>query len=408
MIIIMKTIGIIAEFNPFHNGHRYLIEQARKQTGADFCIIVMSGSYVQRGEPAVIGKIDRVRCALKSGADLVLELPVSYSSAGAEAFAHGGISILNSLGMIDHICFGAETDDPDALRTIAGILNDPPEEYVSRLKHGLKEGLSYPAARAAALPEYADILNGSNNILGIEYIKALDRLKSVITPVSIKRIGTDHNEVSIGEYASAMGIRQSINKLPKDLNMYMPTECAEILWNSLGKSCPVTLEDMHPYLDHALLTMNTAEIAALQDLNTDLANRIVNKYLDGNYNDISDFIVSMRTKELTYTRLSRALLHIILNLADMTRDGEGRLLPCPYTRILGFKKEARALMHELKDHSLIPLINKPADAGALFTDRRSSELFEAGVRADRMYDAVAARKFGFHPADTMRTGPLII
>ncbi len=414
MIICMKTVGIIAEFNPFHNGHKYLFEQARIKTGADHVVVVMSGSFVQRGEPAVTCRTDRALAALKCGADLVLELPVSYATASAEAFAYGGISILNSLGAVDHVCFGTESDDVDGFREIALTLVNPTPEYDSMLRQGLKSGLSYPAARAAALPEHASLLDGSNNVLAIEYIKAMIRLDSRMDPVAIPRIGMNYNDEAISEHASAAGIRAAISQnldspdsLRDVLGVCVPADCHESLMNSIGRTCPVTLSDMLPYLDHAMLTMNVDQISRLQDLNPDLADRMTNAYYGSCGNDAADYLKSMRTKELTYSRLSRAMLHVMLNLRDLTRDDEGILLPCPYARILGFKKEARALMHELKSRSSIPLISKPADSGRNLTDERSLELFEATIRADRLYDAMITRKFGFRPADTMRVSPII-
>ena len=188
----MKTVGIIAEYNPFHNGHKYQIEKAKELTGADYCIVVMSGNFVQRGTPAFMDKYLRAKAALTCGADLVIELPVHYAAASAEYFASGAVAILDRLGVIDYLCFGSECGNIEILSDIADVLISESDEFKNVLKQRLKEGVAYPKARndaicAAAphLTEYLDVLNYPNNILGLEYIKALKKRKSNIAPCTI-------------------------------------------------------------------------------------------------------------------------------------------------------------------------------------------------------------------------------
>lgn len=189
-----RVLGIIAEYNPFHNGHLYQIEEAKKQTGADYVVAVISGNFTQRGNTSLVNKWVKTDMALRSGVDIVIELPTVYSISSAENFAEGAIKILDSLKIVDTLCFGTETADFAALNNIANVLYNEPKEYVSLLNHELGKGVSYPKARESALmmylndiKRYANILSGSNNILAIEYLKALKKLKSSMRPFSVQR-----------------------------------------------------------------------------------------------------------------------------------------------------------------------------------------------------------------------------
>ena len=215
----MKTAGIIAEYNPFHTGHEYQINYIKEKLRTDYVVIAMSGDFVQRGTPALFSKYVRAEMALRSGADLVLELPVSISSASAELFARGGVQLLDGLGVTDILCFGSECGDTDALMELAKILANEPEDFQTALRRNLKNGMTFPKARSMALsavfPEsekYQQLLSSPNNILGIEYCKAILRENSSISPVSIKREGNDYHENTLSEnhFPSASAIRNAI------------------------------------------------------------------------------------------------------------------------------------------------------------------------------------------------------
>ena len=215
----MKTAGIIAEYNPFHTGHEYQINYIKEKLRTDYVVIAMSGDFVQRGTPALFSKYVRAEMALRSGADLVLELPVSISSASAELFARGGVQLLDGLGVTDILCFGSECGDTDALMELAKILAEEPEAFQDALRRNLKNGMTFPKARSMALsavfPEsekYQQLLSSPNNILGIEYCKAILRENSSISPVSIKREGNDYHENTLSEnhFPSASAIRNAI------------------------------------------------------------------------------------------------------------------------------------------------------------------------------------------------------
>lgn len=416
----MKTIGIISEFNPFHNGHKYIIEEAKRRLNADYAVIVMSGSFTQRGAPACMYKYDRVRAALSCGADAILEMPVSYATASAEAFAFGGVSILNSLNCIDTLCFGAECDDQKTLEAIADNLCAPSDDYQTALKTGLARGLSFPAARAEALPEYSEILSSPNNILAIEYIKALRIIGSDIQPHVIKRLGAGYHSMSISGYASAEAIRSRLEQtgMCSDIAGSIPEEISVMMSENYKRTYPVTISDMTLPAEYMLLTSSPDKLAGYQDMNPDLANRMhkaasvlsdqIHSETDGTTDfGLPDLIGSMRTKEMTYTRLSRAMLHCILQLKDMTRDEAGVLLECPYTRILGFRSESSELMHKMSASSRIPLINKAGDAHNLLS-AEAIPLWDATVRADRFYDMLLRHKYGTRLTDGCRISPMIL
>ena len=233
-----KVLGIIAEYNPFHNGHLYQIEEAKKQTGAEYVVAVISGNFAQRGNTSLVNKWIKTQMALENGIDLVIELPTVYSISSAENFAEGAIKILESLKIVDTLCFGTETGDFAALNNIANVLYNEPKEYITLLNHELGKGVSYPKARESALmmylndiKRYANILSGPNNILAIEYLKALKKLKSEIKPFSIQRKKVYYNdEKIIDEFASSTAIRKLVSRQQyDDLRKVMPTNAYMLL-----------------------------------------------------------------------------------------------------------------------------------------------------------------------------------
>jgi len=408
----MKTVGIIAEFNPFHNGHKYLIENAKKNTGSDYVVVVMSGSFVQRGEPAFMYKYDRIKAALNCGADLVLELPFHYSTATAETFAFGGVSLLNGLNTIDFLAFGSECGQIEMLTKASNALLCPTDEYQSLLQSYLEEGLSYPAARSKALFEFKDILDCPNNILGIEYLKAITKLSSKIIPFTILRndSGYNNDNLSCTSFSSAKAIRKALFECENidsfdEIRKFIPEEAMSNMLDTYHISYPISLDDMSEQFFITLLRSTPEEISALMDMNRDIANRIFKNIND--FTSISEFITKLKTKELTYSRLSRAILHILLNTKDITRDSKNELIPCKYSRILGFKQSSRPLLHEIVGNSSIPLINKAADANKILNGT-TLEMFNATINADRIYDYLIYKKYGTHQKDGCLISPIII
>ena len=387
--------GIIAEYNPFHNGHAYQIQKARELTGCDFVVVVMSGDFVQRGAPAVFDKYMRTKMALLGGADLVLELPIWASCASAEFFASGAVSILEGIGCTDFLCFGAEDERLSSMRKIANLLTDENAEFQMQLRKALKEGDSFPVARKKAFQSFLSeeeksILDKPNNILGIEYLKALKVQKSMINPVIVKREGQGyHSQELLKGFASASGIREAL-KADKELLMakkVMPEEIVDCFMQAVSQNQMVWEDDFSLILQYCLLRQeNSFELSCYSDVSNDLAMRMLKNR--NQFESYSGFIQTLKTKEMTYTRISRALLHILL---EMTLDGTKVFLEHPYTRILGFRKESQELLGILKAKKEIPVLTKLANYQKEL-ERIECKLLEKDLFASNLYESVAARK----------------
>ena len=403
----MKTVGLITEYNPFHNGHAYHIEKAKMLTDADRVIVVMSGDFVQRGAPAVMPKHLRTESALLSGASLIIELPVCFATGSAEYFAQGSISLLNQLGCIDSICFGSECGDLHLLKEIAQILADEPIEYQTALKQALKEGASFPAARQEALniysDKYSEILASPNNILGIEYLKALAKIHSKMEPFTIKRIGAGYHDMDIdGQFSSATAIRSDIYQLA-DVNSssesiplthiqtQIPSSCHELMKKNYQTRYPVKSDDFSLLLKAKLLSETADRLSHYLDMSPELANRILR--LRNDYLSFEQFCDLLKTKELTRSRISRSFIHVLLGI---TNDWLTAIkAPAPYARILGFRKDHADLLGILKQTSVIPLITSPARA--MLTDT-ARQMLELDIYASDLYESVITDLYGtpFH------------
>lgn len=403
----MKTVGLITEYNPFHNGHAYHIEKAKMLTGADRVIVVMSGDFVQRGAPAVMPKHLRAESALLSGASLIIELPVCFATGSAEYFAQGSISLLNQLGCIDSICFGSECGDLHLLKEIAQILADEPIEYQTALKQALKEGASFPAARQEALniysDKYSEILASPNNILGIEYLKALAKIHSKMEPFTIKRIGAGYHDMDIdGQFSSATAIRSDIYQLA-DVNSsseslplthiqtQIPSSCHELMKKNYQTRYPVKADDFSLLLKAKLLSETAGSLSHYLDMSPELANRILR--LRNDYLSFEQFCDLLKTKELTRSRISRSFIHVLLGI---TNDWLTAMkAPAPYARILGFRRDHADLLGILKRTSDIPLITSPARAVLADT---AYQMLELDIYASNLYESVITDLYGtpFH------------
>lgn len=365
----MQVNGIIAEYNPFHNGHLYQLKRSLEETGADYTVVAMSGNFVQRGSAALLDKHTRAEMALLGGADLVLELPALYAASSAEFFASGAIRLLDQLGVVDTVSFGSELGDTALLKKAAEILVQEPADFSSSLKHYLKEGMSYPNARTEAIIQHYPEFNGQdsifsspNNILGIEYIKALLRQNSSIRPVTIKRLGNGYHDRSAGApFCSALAIRQALfsGASPEFLAGQMPEEAAGLLGSWLDTHAPMQNEMLSLPLYYKLLSESSRGFSAYLDVSPALSERILNHL--GEYRGFEDFCNLLKTKEMTYTRISRCLLHILLNIKKEEMPSSSTPF-VPYARVLGFRKSAAPLLTAISKNSSIPLITKLADA----------------------------------------------
>lgn len=448
----MTTAGIIAEYNPFHNGHLYHIQETRKITGADYILVIMSGDFVQRGEPALMDLRARTEMALRCGADLVLELPVFFSCASAETFAAGGITILNQLHSVDFVSFGAENAnaDPAFWQEAAHFLAEEPPCYQNLLREHLRNGLTWPAAREKALlallGDQAALLARPNNILALEYLRSLIRLKSSIRPVFIQRTGNDYHDLSLsGASASASAIRSYVNReaaktsrllpgdgsfgstssaesLPGTLAAVLPPEALTVLQKNWLSSGPVTADDFSLLLHYRLLRLHDAgELTAYCDIGPDLANRIFR--LRGQFRNFSTFAELVKTKNTTLLHVQRALLHLILDLKTPSAFGEkGEFplfsgpVPPYYTRILGMKRSAANLLHKIKQNTQIPVLSKLADADRVFDrfeayeeqqKKTASLQLQETVLASHIYQSVLVQKYE-HPFIHEAASPILI
>lgn len=390
----MKTIGIIAEYNPFHNGHLYQLEKLRSETQADFIIAAMSGDFVQRGKPAVYDKYTRTKMALRAGADLVLELPACFATGSAEDFASCGVALLDRLGVVDLLGFGSESGDRGLLTKAAELLLHEPEGFTQNLQGLLRLGYSYPKARAAALKSFPDIsaaLASPNNILGIEYIKALKRRKSPIKPVTIRRSGQEyHGTDAVGKdtLASASAIRAAIRK--GDLSMVQSQLPA-------FEPClvPVFSDDLTGLMNSRLLQLfyedGPESFVRYADMSPELASRLKGRVLE--FASFSGRVMQLKTRGYTYTRISRALLHLLLGItAEQAAILKGLDYVC-YARILGFRRQAAPLLAKIKKNSELPLITKTADARRLLGADRFS-LLQTDFHASHLYQSVVFAKSG--------------
>lgn len=392
----MKILGIIAEYNPFHLGHAFHLKEALKITDCDAAVIIMSGDYVQRGEPAIFPKHLRTQMALSEGASVVLELPVHYACGSAEYFAKGAISLLHSLGCIHAICFGSESGDMTHLLEIAQILVQEPEGYKHQLQNFLRQGLSFPSARQQAFTAYTGsaclscLLAEPNNILGIEYLKALYTLNSPIKPYTIQRIGAGYHETDLHpQYSSASALRRLLQQHQYSaLASELPLSVYERIQDYLVQKGPIECNDFSLLLKYKLLSETKESLSSYMDVSEELANRILksrNQFLSWN-----QFCELLKTKELTYSRISRALLHILLNIQkyDFPSDLSEQV---PYARMLGFRKSDSAILKEFKTHSQIPIISKLGNV---------TEFSSAGVKmlttdcfASNLYQSVLTDKY---------------
>lgn len=355
------VLGIIAEYNPFHNGHFYQIEEAKKQTGAKYVVAVMSGNFTQRGNTSLIDKWTKAQMALENGVDIVLELPTIYSVSSAENFAEGAIKILDSLKIVDTLCFGTETADFAALNNIANVLYSEPKEYIAILNHELGKGISYPKARENALmmylndiKRYANILSGSNNILAIEYLKALRRLKSDMTPFSIQRKKVYYNdERIIDEFASSTAIRKLIaTEQYAEVRKVVPMSSYMLLKEKIEKgNFVIDIIKFEKEILYNLRKMTVKQIAELPDVTEGLEYAIKNAA--NSCNSLLELVNIIKSKRYTQTRIQRILVYALLEITK--KDMANARKVTPYARVLGFNKNGREMLSDIC--SINPRIN---------------------------------------------------
>lgn len=361
----MKICGIVAEYNPFHNGHLYHIQKSKELTNSDIVVAIMSGNFIQRGLPALFDKWTRTKIAVQNGVDIVIELPVCFATSSAEYFAHGSIGILDSLNVVNSLSFGNECEDIEILKRIANVLFHEPDEYKKYLQNEIKKGTSYPIARSNALKTFlkkefdektlSSILLDSNNILGIEYLKAFQAFDSPIVPYSIKRTGGNYNSTAIYDnICSSTAIREMF-KTGKisPLAEVVPENCANILSQELlnGRS-PMFLENFEKEILYEIRKMSLSDLSNTLDINEGLENLV--KKAANECVDLDDLIDTIKSKRYTRTRIQRILIHLLLGIQKELVETQ-KSSP-QYARILGMSKNGEKALPYIINNSRIPVI----------------------------------------------------
>lgn len=366
----MTIKATIAEFNPFHNGHKHLVDKMKEDGSA--AIAVMSGNYVQRGGCAVYDKFTRAKVAVHCGLDLVIELPLIYSLSSAEYFALGAVETLNALGLVDELWFGSEAGEIDNLEEVADVLLNESDRFQKAIKEALAEGISFPAARQKALREIigkkADIISDPNNILGVEYIKALKRTESKIEPVTIYRAGTGHDSDERSEtVASAKALRESL-KAGESIQEFVPYPTA---------FQPVFSKRFDQLAAYRLKSVSKEELMLCPDCSEEIASRLKRASTE---NTIEAIVSSAHSKSYTDSRLRRVIFNLILNnTVKYTRP--------QYIRPLAFSETGAEIMRRAKETARLPIASRGADI-------KDSEIFQTEVRGTDIYNLVIGRLGG--------------
>lgn len=378
----MNVVGIIAEYNPFHEGHAYQIQKAKEQCGAEFAVVVMNGDFVQRGEPAIFDKYTRTKEALLGGADLIFELPVRFGLSSAGDFAMGGVLALNALPFVTHLCFGTETGDLTPLLQAATFLCDEPDSYRTRVKHFVKQGILYPKARSLALAAESGLptetWDSPNNILGLEYCVALQKLHSKIKPFTIRREGQgyhDNDTPALSDFPSATFLRKKIRKAGEKENL--------------------SLSDFSSLIGYSLLTAK--DLCRIKDITPDLSDRIRNEL--PKYREINEFVKTIKNPSLTTGRIKRSFFQCLFDI-----EKEEPVMP--YLRVLGMKKEASSLLSQKENASCQILTKFAFDVPKM--DDTAKKLFAKDLLASDLYRQVFCHKYNQTLPNEYQHSPIVL
>lgn len=378
----MNVVGIIAEYNPFHKGHAYQIQKAKEQCGAEFAVVVMNGDFVQRGEPAIFDKYTRTKEALLGGADLIFELPVRFGLSSAGDFAMGGVLALNALPFVTHLCFGTETGDLTPLLQAATFLCDEPDSYRTRVKHFVKQGILYPKARSLALAAESGLptetWDSPNNILGLEYCVALQKLHSKIKPFTIRREGQgyhDNDTPALSDFPSATFLRKKIRKAGEKENL--------------------SLSDFSSLIGYSLLTAK--DLCRIKDITPDLSDRIQNEL--PKYREINEFVKTIKNPSLTTGRIKRSFFQCLFDI-----EKEEPVMP--YLRVLGMKKKASSLLSQKENASCQILTKLAFDVPKM--DDTAKKLFAKDLLASDLYRQVFCHKYNQTLPNEYQHSPMVL
>lgn len=414
----MKAVGLVTEYNPFHNGHLYHLNKAMELTGADISVAVMSGDFVQRGEPAVLDKYTRTSMALNSGVNLVVELPVNYAVSSAESFAAGALKVLDYV-KADSIAFGSESGDIERLSKLAHILCDNEDTLYKEISKYTANGISYAAARQKVVEKLTDkdtaaMLTSSNNILAVEYLKAIIKNNYAIKPYTVQRQGDSYNDTDIrSEYASATALRENLKAdniseyipvkagliLSSNTNYIYPDDITETLFTRLLDILFASNYDKNVFIENVMQYPDVSkEIAGrLYKSAMDMITRTVPQRSESKDNwafSFGNLCEHIKTKEVPLSRIKRALVRIILGL---DKKHMGKYANEPYIRVLGFDKKGQEYLSYIRKTVEVPLITKTADYKEMLLD---------DIHAANIYNMIVAGKYGVKELGDYVRGPV--
>lgn len=414
----MKAVGLVTEYNPFHNGHLYHLNKAMELTGADISVAVMSGDFVQRGEPAVLDKYTRTSMALNSGVNLVVELPVNYAVSSAESFAAGALKVLDYV-KADSIAFGSESGDIERLSKLVHILCDNEDTLYKEISKYTANGISYAAARQKVVEKLTDkdtaaMLTSSNNILAVEYLKAIIKNNYAIKPHTVQRQGDSYNDTDIkSEYASATALRKNLKAdniseyipvkagliLSSNTNYIYPDDITEVLFTRLLDILFASNYDKNVFIENVMQYPDVSkEIAGrLYKSAMDMITRTVPQRSESKDNwafSFGSLCEHIKTKEVPLSRIKRALVRITLGLDKKHME---KYANEPYIRVLGFDKKGQEYLSYIRKTVEVPLITKTADYKEMLLD---------DIHAANIYNMIVAGKYGVKELGDYVRGPV--
>lgn len=387
----MKAVGVIVEYNPFHNGHALHLEGAKNASGADVVIAAMSGNFLQRGEPALVSKWTRAKMALEAGVDLVFELPYQYATQQAEIFAFGGVSLLQSAGC-ESVCFGSESGDIKAFEHTYEFLNEHEHIFQSKIKQHMQNGVSYPKALSLSFLDLGPTdtmidLSQPNNILGYQYIKAARRLKQPLKMLTVQRKSAGYHDEHFASstIASATSIRSALfskNQQIAEILNYVPETTYKLLLQYMEQYG--TFHHWEQYwqlLKYRLLSSSPEELKAIYEVEEGIENRMLAHVIDAD--SFKDFMMRIKTKRYTWTRIQRICLHILTNTKKNEMDVADKQIP--YLRLLGMSEKGRQYLSENKKQITIPIISKLSAYKEvdIAVDIRASKLYQMAISPEK-------------------------
>lgn len=384
----MNAVGIVVEYNPFHNGHGFHLQETKNKTNADVIIAVMSGSFLQRGEPALLPKWTRTKMALMAGVDIVLELPYAFCTQNADTFASGAVQILTAAGCTS-LCFGSENGNIDHFHATYQFLKEHQDDYQQKIKHHIKNGVSYPRAQSLAFldlnPSNLIVdLSKPNNILGYQYLKAVKQQNPSMEIYTISRTNNYHDEqLGLGSIASATSIRKALfseGARIENIQSYVPSTTYKLLVDYYDQYHQFQQwENYWQLLRYKLLSSSPSELRNIYDMVEGLENRLIRVALEAN--SFFEFMTRLKTKRYTWTRLQRMCVHILTNTSY--EEMKKRMKMASYIRLLGMNERGRSYLNKWKSHSSLPIVSKVASF-------KNSDI-ELDIQASRIY-ALGATK----------------